>query len=83
MIKQLWVLGHDVPDDMIMVEHDDHEDLNIVDHDDMASPRSSPATVLGHGVLSLGWDFVRYEEWIIMISVVRRCQILAHGARQS
>ena len=74
------MLGHDVPDDII-VEHDDHEDLIIVEDDDMVSPCSSPATVLGHGVLSLGWDFVRYEEWIIMVSVVRRCQILAHGSR--
>ena len=73
------MLGHDVPDDII-VEHDDHEDLNIVEHEDMVKPCSSPATVLGHGVLSLGWDFVRYEEWIIVVSVVRRCQILAHGA---
>ena len=79
------MLGHDVPDDII-VEHEDHEDLIIVendDHEDKVSPCSSPATILSHGVLSLGWDFVRYEEWIIMISVVRRCQILAHGARQS
>ena len=80
------MLGHDVPDDMIMVDHEDHEDLIKAendDHEDKVKPCSSPATVLGHGVLSLGWDFVRYEEWIIVVSVVRRCQILAHGARQS